>query len=574
MAPRRAHRALLIAAAISLSVAAGVEAQLIAEPGPIPAGQKSPAGRYDQGLDALHYDIELALSDLSSDIVARARLRLVATSVGVTSATLDFTGLALDSVRAGGTPTQSVRLEDGLLTVGLGRALGAGEEIDLEFFYRGTPDDGLIILENVEGRPSAFVDNWPNRTRFWLPSLDHPGDKATASFTVHAPTAWTVIANGRPIGQPYPTPAAIPGPATSGTRRTWVYRTDVPHPTYTLVVGAAELVVDDVGLAGCGQAPASARPDGCVEVTTWLYPESAEGGAASFVRAAEMLDFFTSLVGPFPYEKLAHVQSATRFGGMENSSAIFYSEAAIARGADIEGTVSHETAHQWFGDSVTQTDWAHLWLSEGFATYFGALFFEYADGPDRFQELVQGVRDRYLASGDSLRPVVDTEQQDLFALLNRNSYQKGGLILHMLRAELGEEDFFAGIRLYYERHRDGNALTADLQAALEESSGLELSTFFEQWLHRPGHPVLRASADTDPETGGLRLTVTQVQGDYAPRYELLLPIGFGDGAQEIQRVRMEGAQAVFTFPEIPPGTAWRLDPRGELLARIEGSGGQ
>ena len=134
--------------------------------------------------------------------------------------------------------------------------------------------------------------------------------------------------------------------------------------------GVSLAVAAVVGLAACGSAPASPRQDGCVEVSAWLFAEDAAQASISFRRAADMVDFFSELVGPYPFEKLAHVQSATRFGGMENASAIFYSERRLASGASLEGTVAHETAHQWFGDAVTAEDWTELWLSEGFATYF------------------------------------------------------------------------------------------------------------------------------------------------------------------------------------------------------------
>src|SRR5690606_29984849 len=145
--------------------------------------------------------------------------------------------------------------------------------------------------------------------------------------------------------------------------------------------------------AGPEPTPA-ARPDAadCVAVTTWVFPADTANAAPSFRRAAEMVDFYSTLVAPFPYEKLAHVQSSTRFGGMENVAAIFYAERSIAQGRDIEGTVAHETAHQWFGDAVTEADWHHLWLSEGFASYFGPLFFEHADGVERFREIMAGAR--------------------------------------------------------------------------------------------------------------------------------------------------------------------------------------
>lgn len=550
----------LLGLALLAAPAPAQVAPLPGEPAPIEAGLDSPAERYlNDGVDALHYDIEIALPRGAGPVQGRTSIE-IAPDPSASEVVLDFTGLRIDEVLLDGSEAAGWTHDDGLLAI----PLTGGARRTISIAYSGTPDDGLILGETVHGEPSAFVDNWPNRTRYWVPSIDHPSDKATARFTIHAPAEWMVVANGALAGQPTATPAEVPGPEV-GERRTWVYETQVAHPTYTLVVGGAEMVVDTVGLAACGSAPASERADGCVAVTTWLFPESVESGSPSFLRAAEMVDYFTELVGEYPYEKLANVQSATRFGGMENSSAIFYSQGALAAGRDIEGTVSHEIAHQWFGDSVTEAVWSHLWLSEGFATYFGALFFEEADGPEAMREAMAGAANAYLASGDTARPVID-DRTDLFGLLNRNSYQKGGLVLHMLRRELGDTDFFEGIRQYYARHRDGTALTDDLRAVMEEVSGRSLGTFFEQWLERPGYPVIEVA--TEATADGLRVRLDQVQGDYAPRFEVPVDVQvIWDGGTIRRTVQLDGAGAEIVVEGAPADARVVLDPDGWLLHR-------
>lgn len=537
------------------------------EPDPIEAGLPATPERYADGIDVRHYDVEIGLGDDEGWFGGRVEIELTTEVPAPPAARLDFTGLAVLAVTLDGATVDDWSLENGILSVPLGASPRGGHRIGVE--YRGTPDDGLILGENVHGDRTAFVDNWPNRARFWIPTVDHPSDKATVRYRVHAPEDWSVIANGRLVGQPLPTPPDAPGPADS-PRRTWIWSTEVPTPTYTMVVGAGELVITEVGLAACGLAPASPRADGCVEVTTWLYPSDVATAAPSFRRAAEMVDFFADVIGPFPYEKLAHVQSATRFGGMENSSAIFYSESALARGADIEGTVSHETAHQWFGDSVTEADWSHLWLSEGFATYFGAVFFEYAEGPDALRERMASSAERYLASPDTLRPVVDDGRESLFDLLNRNSYQKGGWVLHMLRDVVGDETFFEGIRLYYERFRDATALTDDLRSVMEEVSGTELGWFFEQWLFQPGYPVLEVERSTAAD-GGLEVTVRQLQNGYAPRFRFPLELGLSwSGGARVERVEVTEAEQTFRLDGVSGTVEIEVDPNGKLLHRLAG----
>jgi aminopeptidase N len=569
VASRVAPWALGAMAVSLLTGPAGAQEMPPPEPAPVTPGVRAAPGAYDTDLDVLHYDVELSLSDDVDWILGSAELRLRAEADGADRVQLDFTGLAVTEVRVDGSPTEALH-EDGRLSIPLGRALARGEEAVVAIRYRGVPDDGLVLRDNIHGRPAAFVDNWPNRARFWLPSVDHPSDKATVRFTVHAPAEWEVIANGRQIGQAYPTPPEdAPGGPETGPRRTWVYNSEVPHPSYTLVVGATEMEVTSLGTAACGRAPASSRADGCIEVTTWLFPESVEAASPSFIRAPQMVDFFADVIGPYPFEKLAHVQSSTRFGGMENSSAIFYDEGALASGRNIEATVSHEIAHQWFGDSVTPADWAHLWLSEGFATYFGLVFFEYANGPDVFRERMEATAERYLSSADTLSPVVNTTATNLFDLLNRNSYQKGGWVLHMLRGVVGDDAFFAGIQEYYRRYRNSVADSRDFQRVMESATGMELDWFFEQWLHRPGYPVLRVDTGEDEESGDLQVTLAQIQGDYAPRFRLPLELEFvWEGGSGRERIVLEGATETFVFPGVPSGARVAVDPDGRVLKRL------
>ena len=223
--------------------------------------------------------------------------------------------------------------------------------------------------------------------------------------------------------------------------------------------------------------------------------------------------FFHERVGPFPYAKLANVQSKTRYGGMENAGNIFYSERSVRGDLSNEGLIVHEIAHQWFGDSVTELDWNHIWLSEGFATYFTHLYNEEYYGRER---LAQGLmRDRNTVSGFfSQHPdqaLVALQLTDPNEMLNRNAYQKGSWVLHMLRRQVGDDAFWSGIREYYRRFRDGYALTEDLQAVMEEVSEQDLGEFFHQWVYTPGHPILEGQWSYDSASGSLHLSITQAQ---------------------------------------------------------------
>jgi len=514
-------------------------------------------------VDVIHYDAVLGLPGPGGTTVdGVAVLTLRATRTGVPAAVLDFTGLAVTEVSVDGARVDA-RHADGRLSVPLPSGAGPADTFAVRIAYRGTPDDALFLGRNVHGHPVAFVDNWPNRTRFWLPTDDHPSDKATASLTVYAPEGWKVISNGRPLLEDAPAPPAADG----ARRRAWRWRTDVAVSPYNLVFGAADMEVRTVGLAACGSAPASPREDGCVEVSAWLYPEDVGQADVSFRRAAQMVDFFTDLIGPYPFEKLAHVQSSTRFGGMENASAIFYTDRGLASGRSMEGTVAHETAHQWFGDSATEADWPELWLSEGFATYFGHLFFEEADGAAAFRRLMEEDRGTVLASDDVKGPVIDRSEQNLFALLNDNNYPKGGWVLHMLRGILGDETFFQGIRRYYGTFAGKTATTRDLQAAMEVVSGRELGWFFHQWLEEPGYPELDLTSRWDAATGEVVVTVRQTQDASWPTFRLPLEIEVRPDAGGSARHAVEVTEREQTYRFLSPGPARQvaLDPDGWVL---------
>jgi aminopeptidase N len=310
-----------------------------------------------------------------------------------------------------------------------------------------------------------------------------------------------------------------------------------------MVVGVAAMDVVAQGLAACGRAPASPRSDGCIEVTGWAFPPDIEHATEVFARTPQMIDLYAGLFGPFPFEKLANVQSSTRFGGMENASAIFYSEEAIARRANIEGTVAHEVAHQWFGNSVTPAEWSHLWLSEGFASYLGPYFWEVTDGDQAFQRRIAQLRERYLASDVIERPVVDESVTNLLDLLNENSYEKGALVLHMLRWVIGDRAFFSGLQGYYLRHAGGNVLTADFQRAMEEAHGDSLEWFFQPWLYGPGYPVLRTAWSWNEGTRRARVNVTQIQDLSWPVYRFPIEFEFQlDGGVRRARYWMEGRE--------------------------------
>ena len=359
-------------------------------------------------IDVLGYAIDIDLQPQASTFSAAARITFVLIEPAG-RARFDLVGLTVDSVRLGGSTVEFSR-DAGDLFIRLDGSAAAGDTLAATVFYGGAPSDGLIFSRNMHGNPTVFADNWPDRARQWFPSVDHPSDKATVEFRVRAPAEWRVVGVGRQLSEEF----------LDGGRKLTVWATDRPIPVYTMVFGAADLVVGNAGALGC-EAPGRR----CMPISWWMFPEDASRGDELFRSAEAVTAFFDSLIAPFPYEKLALVQSSTRYGGMENSSAIFLYE-QIGQAESTEGLLAHEIAHQWFGDAVTEREWPHVWLSEGFATYFTTVFFEFSVGQGTALQMRRRQKQGYMASTQAVAsPVVGEEPENLRDLLNANSYQKG-----------------------------------------------------------------------------------------------------------------------------------------------------
>lgn len=519
-----------------------------------PLAAQEPAGThvYRPGIDVLHYSLTVHLPEAGPEIEGQALLTVRRTAP-VDTLVLDLVGLRVDSVLVEDLPT-AFRRDSSSIRVPL--PPGSGDTLRVHVGYGGAPRDGLIVRTDAQGRWTYFGDNWPDRGRHWIPSVDHPSDKATVAWTVVAPEERGVVANG----------TKVEDRREGEGRRVTRWLTSRPIPVYLMVIGAGPLVEHALGESACGLKEES----GCVPQSVYVAPEVQGFLPGPFDLADEIVEFFASRVAPYPYEKLDHVQSSTRFGGMENATAIFYSDRAFREGTLGTDLIAHETAHQWFGNSATEREWSHLWLSEGFATYFTQLWREHAFGVDSLRAGMERIRGEILAS-DAVRerPVIDAEQTEYLRLLNENSYEKGGFILHMLRGEVGDSAFWQGVRDYYRAHRHSTALTEDLARAMEAASGEELGWFFDQWLRRPGFPELTTYWRFDPARQRVVLRVEQGERFGAYRFPLEVEVVDAAGARRraVVEVAAEPSQEVVIPLELDaPPRAVALDPDVELLA--------
>jgi len=403
--------------------------------------------------------------------------------------------------------------------------------------YQGIPADGLIISTNKFGHRTFFGDNWPNRAHNWLPCADYPADKASVDFVVTAPDHYQVVANGLKKEE-----TQLPNHF-----KLTHWKETASLPTKVMVIGVADFAIDHTGDVNN------------IPVYTYVFPENKDAGFSSYAVAKEILPFYIKKVGPYAYEKLANVQSKTIFGGMENASAIFYFENSVTS-KGIEELMAHEIAHQWFGDAASEKSFAHLWLSEGFATFMTNVYLEHKYGPDTLKKRLITDRNTVLKfEKRRLTPVVDTGvKRDYMQLLNANSYQKGGWVLHMLRRKLGDTLFWKGIRNYYAKYDGGNANTDDLRAVMEQASGQNLKQFFKQWLYTPGHPELNISWKY--EVGGVQLHIIQTQ-DALFQFPLEVAV---DGRLHTIQVKDKNTVVHFAVKEKPAQVS--VDPNVNLLA--------
>jgi aminopeptidase N len=297
----------------------------------------------------------------------------------------------------------------------------------------------------------------------------------------------------------------------------------------------------------------------------WAFPQDREQGYATFeLTGRRAFEFFSDWIGPYSYEKLAHVEAAGITGGMESATAIFYGEKGVTNG---RAPVVHEVAHQWWGNAVTESDWDDVWLSEGFATYFTHLYTEHFGGRDAFvQEMKADIP--IILETQREHPgatVVHHNLADMRKVLNSLMYQKGGWTLHMLRGIVGTETFWSGIREHYRRYRDRNATTADFRQVMERASGQPLSWFFGQWLNRAGIPTVGGSWHYDAGTKRLQVELSQTQPEEAYRLPIDVGLMWPDGRVAVERVDLSGRSGRFSLACDGEPASVTLDPNTWVL---------
>ena len=516
----------------------------------------------DKRIDIKNYQFSITLSDKSNEIDVTALVTVLFKHPGVKQFRLDLTnktfdadgkGMLVDSITALDKIISYTHINNALL-INLHQPSIANDQVTFKIKYHGEPADGLHIGPTKYGDRSFFSDNWPNKARNWLPVIDHPYDKATCEFIIKAPLHYKVVANG------LLTEESIIDDSTRLTD----WKQSVPIAPWLYTVGVANFAVQYVD-----------RFDN-KSIESWVYSKDRVAGFYDFaVPTKEVLTFFSDYIGPYVYEKLANIESPVVSGGMEAASAIGYSDKLITgdRSERTRNVIIHELAHQWFGNSITENTWDDAWLSEGFATCFTMMFIEHQYGRAAFLSEWEKAKQsfyKYYAK-DSTYSIVANRTAEEGPVTNSVTYQKGACILLMLRDLMGEAAFKKGIQSYYKKYMNSNASTSDFQLEMEKASKQNLTTFFNQWLHRGGLIKLHAGWKYNPRKKQLIVTINQLQKqDELYNFPLDIAVNIpGSNTPVHKKVHIKNQTETVVFSIVKKPATVELDPRKVLLSTIQ-----
>ncbi|MDH3197254.1 MAG: M1 family aminopeptidase [Candidatus Krumholzibacteria bacterium] len=475
----------------------------------------------------LELDLDLEGRTIAGAVTHRMRalrtldeIRLNCVGLTVESCAVDGAAVEFDYPVPGGRSTSwigsaPVAEADDELVLRAPSPLARGSEFEVTVSYRGAPRQGLYFIPLEKGLPSQRLEVWSQgegeNNRHWIPCHDYPDDKATFEGIFRVKRGNYVLSNGVLVSR-----------TDEGDWTRFHWRLDQPQVSYLIMVaaGAYDVLEEDAG----GVPLLYVVPPG-------TDPETVR---RAYGPTRDMMAFFNRTIGiDYPFGKYAQVVVQNFiYGGMENSSAtvmntrtLYDERAELTR--NEHGLVAHELAHQWWGDMVTCREWSHMWLNEGFATYYQSLYREYSEGDDAFRYEMRARHDAVVANDEKeARPVAVDFFNRKDARNNANIYIKGASFLHTLRFLLGDELYHEVIRHYGRARMHDTAETADLARAVRDVTGENLDWLFEQWIYLAGHPEFAVSSSWDQGAGMMRLSVRQTQetGGLVPVFRVPLDV--------------------------------------------------
>ncbi len=464
------------------------------------------AGRADEPYARTRdYDLQHVRTSLHFKLDERRILgettqNLVALREGVTRFAFDSVALEIQSVTLNGQPAKFDSASTKLF-VPLPHATHTGEKFEITIRYTGQPKRGIYFVlpdKNYPNRPAeVWTQGEAEDTRYYIPIYDYPNDRTTSEMIATVPKDWITISNGKLVGV---------ADASAG-EKTWHWRLDQPLSTYLITLVA-------------GQFRETHETWHNIPVTYEVPRGMEDTIAPTFARTKQMLEFFSDRLGVlYPWDQYAQV-SVDEFveGGMENTSAttlttdgLLDRRLAVETHEGSDFLISHEMFHQWFGDLVTCKDWSNLWLNEGFATFAEFWWEEHNFGAD--EAAYTRWRDARAWMGNSRLYTVPIGTRDFDDSLeySGNTYEKAGLVIQMLRQQLGDDAFFRSLHAYLEANRNQNVVTADLVKAIEKTTNVNVDRFMHQWIYGAGAPRFRIRANYEAATRQEHVTVSQTQ---------------------------------------------------------------
>ena len=514
----------------------------------------------DREVAVLHLSLVVTPDFKQRTVAGTATLKFKPNATPARELKLDAVDLKVESVTAT-EPIQAWQVTKDHLVITFAQPIPAGHEASVSVVYHAQPDLGLYFrtpeMGYKEGDAHCFSQGEETEARHWYPCFDSPNVKFTSEVTCLVPPGMTAVSNGRLVSQ-------ITDAKTGLTAFHWSQ--EQPHANYLIMLAAGTFKELD----GKHQA---------VPLAFLTPPSEFKEAASSFRVTDDIMGFLEQEIGvPFPWAKYDQI-CVNDFvaGGMENTSATTLTDSTLFTAAtenlhDSESLEAHEMAHQWFGDLVTCKDWSHIWLNEGFATYYQVMYNGWKNGRDAELYDLYGNARQITAQANDTNAIVRRNYRDPAEMFNYLAYPKGGWVLHMLRSQLGAGLYRKCIQTYLERHRYGNVTTEDLRAVIEELSGRSFDQFFDQWVYHAHHPELEASYSWDETAGLARVSVRQQQAleDNVLLFDFPLTIRFkGDFGTNDQVVEIKEAAADFYFPLASRPAIVRLDPEYTLLAKVD-----
>ncbi|HEV2111172.1 MAG TPA: M1 family aminopeptidase [Gammaproteobacteria bacterium] len=530
-----------------------------------------------RGYHVENYLLRLHFDQAQGEVFGDEVVTLRPISAGFRRFYLDSGELGMDSVTLLPAKDKPLALrhdtDASRLWITLDRDYAPQDRLRVRIVYHGRPRFGLFFDNPDSAYPDTPREIWTQGesefNHYWFPCWDYPNDMATSETVVTVPEGQVVVSNGR---------LAKVSHAAGQVTYDWVE--SVPHSSYltSLAIGPWEKVHDSYH----GKPVDYYVPRGTDEATV----------RRAFGLTPDMIGFFSRASIEYPYEQYA--QDTVHdffFGGMENVSATTLQEWALqdpqaSVDFPMAETVAHELAQHWFGDYAQGRDWANIWLNEGFATYFPALYTQYHEGNDAYRLQMLGYQDEAKRQDreDYLRPIVDRHYPNAMDMFDSITHEKGAAVLDMLRYLLdgpeaagqvatNRERFFGALRHYLQTHAAESTDTADLEQALRDATGEELGWFFREWVYMAGTPAYRVTASYDAAAKQETLRIVQTQkGENVPAvFEMPVQVAFHGANGETQQLQLRDDQADQSFTvSLDFRPLWvDFDPDGFLLKTLE-----